>query len=62
MKFELDQGDVETILDALQERKHQLQGEIRHFVSNLIPSEASHLRELLNEVCVTLTDENLPTL
>ena len=55
MKFELDQGDVETILAALQERKHQLRDEIRRprrdgWERGPVPS---HLPELLHEVCVT---------
>ena len=50
MKFELDQGDVETILAALQERKHQLRDEIRF--GNLF-TVAGTAEELLNEVCVT---------
>ena len=49
MKFELDQCDVETILSALHERKHQLRDEIR-FVG---PNAEAACVELLNEVCVT---------
>jgi hypothetical protein len=51
MKFELDPTDVETILSALQERKHQLQGEIRQFAA--LGGAAPHVHALLNEVCVT---------
>lgn len=46
MKFELDPTDVETILSALQERKHKLQ-------ANGARCGSRHGHALLNEVCVT---------